>query len=212
MANYILDLQTYAQNHVTMWTALTKISAAGYRYCDTTSVQEHTVTVRDGTTGPSCTLYLRQSDLYLVGFKTATGHVFAFADQAPSAYQTKLTMSVNYAHVYASAKNTSINRKTLVDAITAFDAHTGTTWSALSVPFLSMALLVSEAMRFKSIYEKMRSVAGDRSNGNTTKFMAWSSKVTSWNTDTDTLHGPLHRKLMDKPSKQDVKTWHHFSR
>ncbi|MDC0742620.1 ribosome-inactivating family protein [Polyangium mundeleinium] len=210
MANYDLDISNYHSSHMAMWHSLTKTSHAGYRFCDTSSTQQHTITVKDGLTGPSCVLYLRQSDLYLVGFKNAANHVFAFHDQAPSTYNTRLTMSVNYAHVSTTAKGAAITRQTLVDAITAFDGHTGTSWNTLSLPFLSMALLVSEAMRFKNIYETMRGVASDRANGRYTTFNVWASLVTSWNANTTNLHG-LH-KLMQRPSQVNVKTWHHFTR
>jgi len=210
MANYDLDISTYNSSHNAIWMSLTKVSHAGYRYCDTTSTQQHTMTVKDGPADVGCVLYLRQSDLYLIGFRNAANHVFAFADQAPTASDTRLTMSVNYSHVSPEAKGAAITRQTLVNAIAAFREHTGTDWNALSLPFLSMALLVSEAMRFKEIYETMRGITTDRSNFKYTNFNRWAPLVTSWNANTTDLHN-LH-KLMQRPSQVNVKTWHRFTR
>ncbi|MGK4003553.1 ribosome-inactivating family protein [Sorangium sp. So ce1036] len=211
MANYDLDIQKYHETHTNMWLALTLVSAAGYRYCDTTSADEHTVTVKDGSNGPSCVLYLRKSDLYLVGFKNAADHVFAFDDQAPSSFGTRLSMPVNYANVSGSAKGSAIKRKTIVDAITAFSGHVGTkNWGGLSLPFLAMALLVSEAMRFKPIFMTMRGIVNDESNAKFTAFKAWEEDVTSWNRKTEDLRE--RKKLKERPSQLEVKTWHHFGR
>ena len=161
MANLVLDIGNYRETHHAMWLAATKVSAAGYRYCDGSSTIEHTVTVRDGLTGPSVKLYMRESDLYIVGFENSAGRVFAFADQAPKTFATRLKMSVNYAHVPEAAKKSVIDRAAVVEAIKALSAHTGDAWNALSEPFLIMALLVSESMRFKRIYDMMARVVSN---------------------------------------------------
>lgn len=211
MANYDLDIQRYHETHTNMWLALTLVSAAGYRYCDTNSNAEHTVTVKDGPKGPSCVLYLRKSDLYLIGFKNAANHVFAFRDQAPSAFGTRLDMSVNYANVSDNAKGSAIKRKTIVDAINAFSNHVGAkNWGGLALPFLAMALLVSEAMRFRAIFMTMRGIVNDESNAKFTTFKSWEDIVTSWNRTTSELHE--REKLMERPSQLNVRTWHHFAR
>jgi len=214
MANYDLDLKNFHATHLALWLALTKVSHAGYRYCDVTSILEHTITVKDGLDGAKCVLFLRQKDLYIVGFKNGAGHVFAFADQAPNAFNSRLDMSVNYAHVDGNAKSAAINHKTVVDAVNAFNDQADTRWNGLSLPFLTMALLVSESLRFKSIYEVMRGVVNDRSSGKTTRFDLWAPKVTSWNKDTTSFHAKP--KLIQGPSQFtdefDLKTWHRFQR
>jgi len=204
MANFNLDLDNYANDHLVLWTTLTKVSAAGYRYCDTTSQLEHTVTVKSGNT--SCVLYLRQRDFYIVGFKGGDNKVYAFQDNAPTVFNTKLSMASHYAKL--GGKSTTIDRTALDNAIVAFGGHTGTSWNGLDAPLLALILLVSESLRFRDIQERMRQVT--KSKGATTTFNAWYSTVTNWESSTDDLHDMP--KLMNKPSKYNVKTWHHFQR
>ena len=210
VADYELDIQRYQDDHRKLLHGVTLVSAAGYRHCKASSTAIHTLTVKDGD-DVACTFYLREHDLYLVGFKNHQGKKFAFLDpkaKVPFTGDAPFNMSCSYTSM--SGKSDEINRKAVVAAIDAFHTHTGTDWNALSLPFLCMTLLVSESMRFHSVYNMMKRVVADRSGSTGTKFSAWESIVTAWNTTTTDLHG--HAKLMLKPSQYDVKTWHHFNR
>ena len=68
VADYELDIQRYQDDHRKLLHGVTLVSAAGYRHCKASSTAIHTLTVKDGD-DVACTFYLREHDLYLVGFK-----------------------------------------------------------------------------------------------------------------------------------------------
>jgi hypothetical protein len=206
--NHELDLRRYSADHHVLWMSMTKVSAGGYRYCDTESTREDSLVVSDSADGPSCKLLLRHSDLYIIGFENDRGQVFGFKEDGPTGPATRIMLGSNYTDLSLSSKRENISRKTLSEAIAAFAKHRGEKGRDLEVPLLSMTLLVSESLRFKSVNERMRCIAAG--SGASTQFARWQDTVTAWNSETTVLHAT--RKLMEKPSQLDVKTWRRFER
>ena len=203
MANYDLDLQRYPSDHTRMWTALTNVSHAGYRYCRHESPLEHTITVKDGLEGPSCVLYLRENDLFLIGFKNGKGQAFGFGNQLVTVPNTPLSLTGHYSEVRDDYLKTRIDRDTLVTSLEAFHGYDVSSAGKPALPFLAMALLVSESMRFNSIFLRMQEVVKQRCS---IALVDVYSKVTNWQDSTEFLHDRSKMpKLHRGPSQYNVR-------
>lgn len=156
-----------------------------------TATGKHTVTVGNG--GTSVTLYLREKDLYIIGFRLAGGgHVYFKDDKDPNATGTVTELGItgrytgnasNHASAIDSTtiKNISWGRSRIEQACNELAGYD--TSSGYSNDFRLSAsiffVFVSEAMRFHEVFLLMQKVVG----GSSTKvtFAELAPVILNWN-------------------------------
>jgi hypothetical protein len=201
-----LELKTFGPDHHVLWMSTTKIAPGGYHFCDEKSSEEDTIIVCDGVGGPTCKLFMRRSDFYLVGFANERDQGFGF-DREASSGRRPLSMPSTYTQLERTAGHEEINRYTLRHAVRSFASYRGEDWCRLQAPFLAMTLAVSESLRFASIFERMRAIAG---GGARTKFSLWVPIVRTWKRETAKLTAAPY--LEQRPGQYDLRTWRSFER
>lgn len=223
MADFTIDIDKYDRDLMLLRNAITDVSAAGYRYSRANPMQEHRITVQAGQAGSSaCTLYMRESNFYLVGLRVGQKS-YGFMDAKPLSVaagnvQIWGNLSESYTKTGKGPLHAAFTRDDVIKAIEDLSKHAGGRNETFMVygeacndlrrAFGIMCCIIAEAMRFKAVFEGVAQTLRDRSSQKS--YDPPVSLFKSWQTTTNDAH--MTPKLMQKPSKHPISTWHHFHR
>lgn len=154
-----LNLDRYAQDMRALAPLLTDAKPGGRRVQRVKSTAISDVTIVAGTL--SVTMLVQESGLYIKGFFTPHGRWY-FKDSGLGANELKFSCSYvgsNSLGIFSDSANPEIARlrtmANLTESVRALSDFRGGNDLHLKIPLATMAFLVSEAIRFTIVYDRM---------------------------------------------------------
>lgn len=174
-----LNLDSYAQDLTALRQLVSEARAGGGRTQKTSSKASVDVTVIAG--GATITVLMLEAGLYVKGFRNAKG-TYLFAGEKGG---TNLKFGCSYVGsgnigIFNSDDGAKVKqaKKDVLAAVATLAAFNGGNDLNLKVPLATMAFLISEALRFTVIADKMAEVLG--SYDVTFTFLEFKEYVQNW--------------------------------
>lgn len=155
-----------------------------------TSVEIHSLNVR--LDGHACCLFLRESDLYLIGFAAdASARKYVFeGDDTDRLSQPKMPLTISSRYTGGERKNLNVleseylrnktwNKSDIATAIATVASYSGGQYtSGFRLSFGIFTFTISESLRFKDVYAASQKVVG--SNHKVLRFREFHELVLNW--------------------------------
>ncbi len=177
-----LNLDRYAQDMRALAPLLTDARIGGRRVQRVGSKEIAEVTVIAGTL--SVTMLIQESGLYTKGFRNQHGRWY-FKGEGLGGSELKFTCSYvgsGSIGIFADSQNPEIQRRrtmaNLVESVRALAAFTGGNDLDLKIPLATMVFLISEAIRFTIVYDRMVETCKNR--GGAFSFAELQPYVQNW--------------------------------
>ncbi len=187
MANFTIELDKYSGMMKALIGRITALDGQK-RVVNADSSATHDVTLSfdGGLADGKVTLVLKESNLYILGFKNSAGTEYRFKDFPMSGAQT-LAIGSHYTKANcisilrdesASIATSQRSRQSIEQAIRVLASYQGgSVLDTEKAAFGMMTFVLSESIRFKTLYQKMCRVMND---GETFSFGSFKPYVCYW--------------------------------